>query len=145
MPRIYLEHAEMSDELRRLVHHLQGEVKGIPGPGEFDPPVDVIETADTVEVTADVPGLTADEVHLVFTQGNLLIAGLKRPAVCRHADAAFHLAERSFGRFARVVRLGGAVDVGRARATLVAGELRIAVPRIAERRGGQIRIAIETH
>lgn len=142
MPRIYLEHRDMGDELRRLVERLEG---GGPGsPGEFSPPVDVIETPQHVEVIADVPGLTAGEIHLVFTRGSLVLAGLKRPTVCSHADAAFHLAERAFGRFARSVRLTGAVDVGRARATLTAGELRVVVPRIAERRGGEIPIAIET-
>jgi HSP20 family molecular chaperone IbpA len=54
------------------------------------------------------------------------------------------MAERTFGRFARAVRIGGAVDAGKARATLVKGELRIVFPRIEERRGGQIRIAIGT-
>ncbi len=59
-------------------------------------------------------------------------------------DAAFHMAERTFGRFARVVPLGGAVDAGRARATMRAGELRVSFPRIADRRGRQIRIPIGT-
>jgi HSP20 family molecular chaperone IbpA len=40
--------------------------------------------------------------------------------------------------------VAGAVDAGQARAILSAGELRITVPRIAERRGREIRIAIET-
>ena len=46
-----------------------------------------------------------DSLHVVFSRGMVLIAGMKRTSVCRHADAAFHLAERSFGRFARGVRL----------------------------------------
>jgi hypothetical protein len=42
------------------------------------------------------------------------------------------------------VRISGAVDAGRAKATLGAGELRIELPRIADRRGGQIAIPVET-
>jgi HSP20 family molecular chaperone IbpA len=64
--------------------------------------------------------------------------------VCSHGNAAFHLAERTFGRFARAVRISGAVDAGRARATLQTGELRVVIPRIDERRGQEIRIPIET-
>ena len=42
-----------------------------------------------------------------------------------------HVAERAFGRFGRAIRISGAVDVGRARATLRHGELRVVLPRIA--------------
>ena len=144
MPRIYLERREMGEELKRVFDMLDREAKAAGPPGECHPPVDVIESAAEVEVIVDLPGLTGEEVQVVFSRGNLLVAGMKRPAVCSHSDAAFHLAERAFGRFARVIRIAGAVDAGRARATLSAGELRIVVPRIAERRGREIRIPIET-
>jgi len=54
-----------------------------------------------------------------------------------HAEttARFHLAERSYGRFARVIRLSGAVNTGQARAVARAGQLRVIMPRIEERRG----------
>ena len=143
MPRIYLEHHEMGEDIRRLVDLLEAEAHGA-ATGEFAPPLDVIEHPDAVEITADLPGLTSDQIELVFARGVLLIAGFKKPAVCRHADAAFHMAERAFGRFGRLVRISGAVDVGRARATLRQGELRVVLPRIADRRGAEIRIPIET-
>jgi HSP20 family molecular chaperone IbpA len=74
-----------------------------------------------------------------------VIAGDKRPTRCQHkTKAAFNLAERSFGRFARAVRLGGALDASRAQATLTAGELHIVIPRIDERRGQQITIPVRT-
>ena len=144
MPRIYLERREMGDELKRLFDALEGEAKASGPPGECNPAVDVLESPTEVEVIVDLPGLTRDEVQVVFTRGTLLVAGLKRPSVCSHSDAAFHLAERAFGRFARVIRIAGAVDAGCARATLASGELRVVVPRIAERRGREIRIAVET-
>lgn len=144
MPRIYLEHRSMGDDWRRLVDLLEGQGDGPAPAGEFAPPVDVIETAEAIEIVADLPGLAPEQIHLLFARGQLTIAGLKRPPACRHADAAFHLAERGFGRFARTVRLSGAVDVGRARATLKAGELRVVIPRITERRGGAITIPLET-
>jgi HSP20 family molecular chaperone IbpA len=72
----------------------------------------------------------------------ILVAGTKVPKACAHGDATFQLAERCFGRFARAVRLAGAFDAGRANASLVAGELRIVLPRIEERRGRDIRIPV---
>lgn len=111
--------------------------------GECSPPLDVIETAATVEIILDVPGVIASSVTLLFSRNTLVIAGQKLPAACEHHAAAFHLAERSFGDFARAVRLTGAYDAGAARATLSAGELRIVLPRIEDRRGAEIRIPIQ--
>jgi HSP20 family protein len=110
--------------------------------GEYAPPMDVLETAESIEILLDVPGVPASGIRLLFSQGTLVIAGHKTPAVCPHREAAFHLAERSFGRFVRAVRLTGAIDAGRASATLSHGELRVVLPRIEERRGREIRIEI---
>lgn len=104
--------------------------------------MDVLETAETVEILMDVPGVVAASLRVVFAQGTIVITGRKLPGVCTHREAAFHLAERSFGRFARAIRLTGAFDAGRATATLANGELRLVLPRIEERRGREIRINV---
>jgi HSP20 family protein len=93
----------------------------------------------------DLPGIDAQAVTITYRDGSVVVAGHKRPTRCHHkGKAAFHLAERSFGRFARVVRLAGALDASRARATLTSGELHIVIPRIKERRGQQIGIPVGT-
>lgn len=109
---------------------------------EYHPPLDVLETSSAIDIVADLPGVPPDAVRVVFSGDVVIIAGHKRPAGCRHADA-FHLAERTFGRFASAVRIDGAVDVNRARAVIQGGELRITLPRIAERRRRDTPIPIE--
>jgi HSP20 family protein len=141
--RIFLERRKFGDEARRLLDRLEHEQRSGGPAGECDPPLDVIETASTIEVLMDVPGVAPDALQVVFSRGTLVIAGQKLPPTCGHREAAFHLAERGFGRFARVVRLSGAFDAGRARAFLSGGELRIVLPRIAERRGRDIRIEVQ--
>jgi HSP20 family protein len=106
--------------------------------------MDVVETAVGIELVLDLPGVPASALTIGFSQGTLYVAGRKSPGGCPHAHAAFHLAERSFGRFVRAVRLIGAFDAGKAAATLSAGELRITLPRIEERRGRDIRIPVKT-
>src|SRR5688500_5009915 len=135
---------QMNDELRRLVRLLETEAHVAGSAGECTPPFDVVESPAAIEIVMDLPGVEREGLQVVFSRGTVLIAGVKRPSVCSHTDAAFHLAERAFGRFARAVRISGAVDAGRATATLAAGELRILLPRIAERRGRQIDIPVET-
>jgi len=140
---ILVEHRDQEDDdIRRILDWLDHEGLRLGGPAEFAPAMDVIETTAGVEIVADLPGVPVDALRVVFSHGALVVAGQKLPAPCEHSDATFRLAERSFGRFARVFRLTGAYDAGRARATLVAGELHVVVPRIEERRGGEVRIPI---
>jgi HSP20 family molecular chaperone IbpA len=109
---------------------------------EYRVPVDVIETATSIEVVADLPGVAPESVRVSITAGTVVIAGRKRAPTCAHREAAFHLAERTFGGFACAVRCDVAVDAGGARATLRDGELHIVLPRIDERRGREIPVAV---
>ena len=104
--------------------------------------MDVVETSAGIEVLVDLPGVPRSQITIVFSQGTLIVAGRKLPTSCTHQEAAFHLAERDFGRFVRAVRLSGAFDGGKARASLAEGELRVVLPRVQERRGRDIRIEI---
>jgi HSP20 family protein len=105
--------------------------------------VDVVETAVAIEVIVDLVGVEAEAVQVVIARDTLVITGVKRPAACaHHGDATFHVAERVFGRFTRAVRLAGAFDIARGDATLRAGELRVTLPRIDERRGREHRIPV---
>jgi HSP20 family molecular chaperone IbpA len=102
--------------------------------GECHPALDVLETQTGVEVIVDVAGVPAQGIRILFRGDTLVIAGEKAPGPSA-AEPTFHLVEREFGRFARAVRLTGAFDVSRARASLTGGELTIVLPRLAERRG----------
>jgi len=135
MARVYVERRELPDDLRRLLD------TGAPTV-EYTPPIDVLETDTSIEILLDLPGVSARQIDVVFSQNVLLIAGDKTPATYDHGDAAFHIAERAFGRFARAIGLDGAFDAGKAVATLRNGELRVVLPRLQERRGTKIRIPV---
>ena len=110
-------------------------------PGECAPPLDVYETDDALEITVDVPGIDPAAVRVIGKGDSILIAGEKAARRAR-SESSFHLVERGYGRFARVVRLGRACDTSRARATIVNGELRVSIPKMADRRAKAIPIAI---
>ena len=124
-----------------MVEQLTG-IDTRPHAAECRVPLDVVETSTGIEVIVDLVGIEPDAVHVVIARDTLLITGVKRPAACEHQDATFHVAERVFGRFARAVQLAGAFDVVRGDATLRAGELRVRLPRIEERRGREHRIPV---
>ena len=132
---------DFADEVRRVFFEL-GRVFGAESlAGECSPAVDVYETDDAVEIAVDLPGVTPSAVRLIAKGDHVLIVG-EKPARRAHGDSSFHLVERGYGRFARVVRLARACNTSTARATLANGELRITVPKIVERRGRAIPIAI---
>jgi HSP20 family molecular chaperone IbpA len=80
-------------------------------------------------------------LRVVFRNGLLIVAGEKAPPAAGQ-DHQFHLVEREFGRFARVVRLNGAFDIGRATAAVRDGELTIVLPKVVDRRGRAHRITV---
>jgi len=134
MARVYVERRELPDDLRRLLDLGSGAV-------EYTPPIDVLETETSIQILLDLPGVDPRQVDVVFSRNVLLISGEKPPAATQE-DAAFHIAERAFGRFARAIEVEGAFDAGKAVATLKDGELRVVLPRLEERRGGRVRIPI---
>lgn len=135
------ETTDFSEELRRINAEL-GRSAGTGGlTGECSPPLDVYETDDSVEIVMDLPGVEPSAVRVVAKGDAVLIAGQKRPRRGR-GDSSFHLVERGYGRFARAIRLVRACDTARATASVAAGELRISLPKVGDRRGAVVAIAI---
>ena len=134
------ESSEFADELSRLVTEV-ARAAGSFLTAECSPPLDIYETDDWFEIVMDLPGVDLSAVRVVVKGDAVLIAGEKRPRRGR-GDSSFHLVERGYGRFARVARLTKPCDSSQARATLVRGELRISLPKIADRRGKTTTISI---
>jgi len=144
-PRIHAiafpsEIGDFSDEVRRVFLEL-GRAGGESLAGECSPPIDVFETDDAVEIAVDLPGVEPAAVRVIGKGDNILVAGEKAPRRARR-ESSFHLVERGYGRFARVIRLTRACDTAKARASFHDGLLRVSVPKIADRRAVAITIAI---
>ncbi len=134
-------------EIEQLFHELARPDSARPAAtsGQCLPLLDIFETERTVEVLLDVPGVSADQLRIMVKGAVVLIVGEKpRPDPPASGKFSFHLVERDFGRFARAVRLKTAFDGARVRARLYAGELRIVLPKIQERRGREFVIPVET-
>jgi HSP20 family protein len=134
---------DLADDARRMLVELDREVPGAATlTAECRPPLDVFETATDLEVVVDVPGVPPECLRVAIRRNTLVVVGAKL-AASGDVDGRCHLAERSYGRFARAIRLAGAVDVTRARAAAAAGELRVTLPRLEDRRGSMLVIPVE--
>ena len=147
-PRIHTlavpsELGDFSDEVRRVYIELGRAFGSESLAGECSPALDVYETDDTLEITVDLPGVTTATIRVLAKGDSVLIAGEKAARRAR-GESSFHLVERGYGRFARVVRLGRACDTANAQATLHGGELRVSIPKIGDRRGRAVPIAVKS-
>jgi len=126
---------ELADDARRLLLELDRDVPGAATlTAECRPPIDVFETPEALEVVIDVPGVPPEFLRVAVRRSTLVVVGAKLTPRTE-PDARYHLAERSYGRFARAVRLAGSIDAAGARASAVGGELRVTLPRVDDRRG----------
>jgi len=70
----------------------------------WEPPVDLLESADALYILAALPGVRVEDVDLVIGSSELAIVGVRhQPSVPR--PARIHRLELPVGRFERIVRL----------------------------------------
>jgi HSP20 family protein len=103
------------------------------------PPLDVRESEDRFDVTVDLPGLEPDQVNVTFEDGMLSISG-KREFSTEDRGDTWHRIERSFGTFARSMRLPQTADTERIEATFDKGVLTVAVPKVEQAKPRTIEV-----
>jgi len=138
-----LEVARIQSEINRLFDNLLDLDGGAKDGGAWIPITDVIETEDALIVKVELPGVDAGDLELSAHGGNVILRGDKR-RMDLDRPAKFHLAERAFGRFRRVINLGVPVNTHHAEAVLAEGFLKIRFPKVANRRGEAVRIEVKT-
>jgi HSP20 family protein len=106
------------------------------------PAVDLCESDSCVTVRVELPGVRAEHVEVVLGGDELRVRGRKRKGAPRGVIS--HLcSERSFGQFARTIRLRWPVRKDRATAELKDGVLTVRLPKLEDRRGAEHRIEVK--
>jgi HSP20 family protein len=109
--------------------------------GIWAPPVSVAETADELIFTAELPGLSEDDVSIEIENDVLTISGEKTEERTEgEEERSYHLWERSYGSFRRSFTLPRAVNPGDATAEFENGVLEVRLPKAAEAKGRRIEI-----
>lgn len=134
---------QMQREIGRVV---EDAFRGMPalragfGAG-FAPSLDVKETPQGLELTAELPGVKEEEIHLSMEGETLTLRGEKREEKTSE-EGGVHLQERSFGRFQRSLRLPFAPDPSAVTASFENGVLHVTLPRPAQAQAKDNRIPI---
>lgn len=106
------------------------------------PAVEVKETAKSYKITAELPGIEADDVEVSFEDGLLRIAGEKKEER-EENERGYRLSERRYGAFERVLELPSAADGENIMAKVRTGVLTVTVPKEAKAERQPRRIAVE--
>lgn len=97
-------------------------------PTRFAPSVEVSDEVDAIRVTAELPGMSAEDVNLQIRDNLLIIAGEKKSQTETNEQGVFRT-ERYFGHFQRAVPLPEDVDTERADAKFDKGILSVRLPK----------------
>jgi HSP20 family protein len=93
-------------------------------------PLDVAETQEAVEIATELPGMGEEDVTVTVEGQSVVIAGEKKTQ-SETTEKDWHVVERSYGSFRRVVPLTFLPDAAAIKATFDKGVLHVKVAKPA--------------
>lgn len=129
---------EMREQMDRI---LSSALRGGPARAalEWAPAVDITEREDELVLTAELPGMTREDIDIELENNILTIRGEKK-AEREEKGEERYVYERQFGSFSRSFTLPRTVDPERIRARFESGVLTITMPKLEKARGKRIEI-----
>ncbi|HWW83683.1 MAG TPA: Hsp20/alpha crystallin family protein [Vicinamibacterales bacterium] len=130
------------DPLRDLIalHEHFGQLVGTDAPG-WTPPVDLYETAAEFVLTAELPGLSRDQIEIHAEDSRITIRGARPTHQGREISCEqYHRVERGHGQFSRLFTLPESIKVDAVTADLKDGVLTVIIPKSRDR--GTTRITV---
>jgi HSP20 family protein len=105
------------------------------------PSIDVAETDKEIVITAEMPGLERKDVEISLENDMLTIRGEKKvERENEDKDKSYHLIERNYGVFYRVLQLPPGVDPSKVQATMANGVLKVTLPKPARSEAKKIEV-----
>jgi HSP20 family protein len=126
------------DPIRDLLAIQQRLDRFASGASGWVPPVDVQEAEDRYVITAELPGLTREDLQIQVQDNRVAIAGVRREHVATCEQ--FHRIERGHGTFSRTFELPIRVAADAITADLQDGVLTVVLPKSPEDAPRRIRI-----
>jgi len=108
----------------------------------FSPRINLTERENELEVTAELPGLTEDDIDITLDRDALILKGEKKQETEDKSENHYRM-ERSYGRFSRTIPLpADVVDKDNVEAEFKNGILTITLPKLEEATPTSRRIAV---
>ena len=107
----------------------------------WHPRVDVAESEREFTVTAELPGLSKEDIAVTLEDDVLTIEG-ERKHEEEQKDKQFYRRERAYGTFKRSFGLGAEVDAAKISANYKDGVLILTLPKSEKAKPRQIKVAV---
>ncbi len=108
---------------------------------EVTPSIEVSETDDSFQVTAELPGMDEKDVEVTLDNNLLTIKGEKK-AEREEKGRNYHFTERSYGSFQRMIPIPDGVDKDAVKASFKKGVLPLNMPKTEQARKQSRKIQI---
>jgi len=92
------------------------------------PAMNVWTNEDGAVVTAELPGVSPEDIDISVVNDTLTLKGCRQPRELEEGES-YHRRERGCGRFSRILQLPFQIEVEGIEATFEKGVLRISLPR----------------
>jgi HSP20 family protein len=135
--------SRFQSELNRLFDEALNLAAGQPRAGEWQPPIDVVETPDRVIILVEVPGVRAEDLEVAVQGDTVTLSGRKHPPPSPDGPSRFHRVERLHGRFERRIDLQRPVNSRSATARTESGLLIVELQKVEEKRERRRIVVVE--
>lgn len=98
------------------------------------------ETAQSVIVRVELPGMRKEDIHVSVHRSRLQIRGEKKSSDKKEESRHYHLMERAFGRFERSIPLPENIDATRAEVSYLDGVVIVILPKTEARPPTQLSV-----
>jgi HSP20 family protein len=130
-----------TEEMDRVFSGGIGSGRGFGEWGAWSPAIDVRERDGNVEISAELPGLTKEDVKVECANEGITIEGEKKSHVEKE-ERGFHRTERSYGHFYRMIPLPAGAETDKAKADFKDGVLQVRIPLSEQARSKRRQIPI---
>lgn len=111
------------------------------GSGVWAPPVDILETPESIVLIVELPGLDKKSIHVEVKENVITLKG-ERKLVKGIKEEQYHRIERYYGKFIRSFNLPSSVEKDKAQARFKDGILRVTLPKSQKVKPQQVTVEV---
>ena len=131
--------SEFDRMFNTLTSDTQNATNDLSNVGTWSPAFDIVEHDKESVVTAELPGISEEDVNISLKENVLTIRGEKKSEHTEDSDNCYYN-ERTYGEFQRMIRLDSDIDNNKVEANYNNGILAVHLPKSKENQNREIKV-----